>query len=254
MKQITLEQKMRAQGVTRWHIVRTSVKQSLAEHLYGTAMIADTMLMLYARFYLIESASFYRHWRSKIIDRALHHDMLEVLTGDAPSPYKQWCAAMFGRRPPEPSNLMWFEEAYVTAPHAAMTEQLLEALVKLADTVEAYHFIGRYAIDAHGHMVAARLNERLERSQEWMPERFADPEFTLGRTANRTNRGGPITDTGRVDWPAFVDIVFQALNQPPEEISDDESLAGGGLSQVDGEGDRGNGGQDGPDREPGAPG
>lgn len=196
MRQITLEQKIRATGVTRWHIVRTAVKQSLSDHLYSVAMIAESMLAVWSAGRGPDAAQFYHRHRSRIIDKALHHDVLEALTGDCPSPYKKWFKSLTGCDLLDPSHLTCFDTC---ASKASLFDDnnTLDVIVKLADQIEAYHFIDRYAIDDHGRLVASRLKEVLEKVNEWMP-----------------NNG--------TDWAGLVTTTLESLQATPEEISDDD--------------------------------
>lgn len=246
MKRITLEQKIRATGVSRWHIVRTLVPQSLADHAYSVAMIADTALMMFCNTYMSPAVAvhMYKHCRSKLIDKALHHDSLEVVTGDMPSPYKQWSEHMFGKRPTEPLHLGFFDsnaakveqDSVIAIELDAILDILCDGLVKLCDRIESYHFIDRYAADAHGRLVADRLELSIHNANSWMGVCYlCVPAIT--RLAKANEDGGKfycVSPTERdmarkyaVDWAGFAMKIIEALRETPQEISDDDSLAGG---------------------------
>lgn len=70
---------VRTGEVTRWHIVATHRKQTLAEHHYLVTMIAYDMAL---------KLSLSPEDLQIIIMWSLHHDLCEVLTGDIPTPMK----------------------------------------------------------------------------------------------------------------------------------------------------------------------
>ena len=80
--QITIQDHIRASHVKRWHIVHTLTHQTLAEHNYNVATIA---LYLYNEIPVPE-----RHDRDveHLLCHALTHDVVEIRTGDIPTPGK----------------------------------------------------------------------------------------------------------------------------------------------------------------------
>lgn len=257
MRQVTLEQKIRATGVSRWHIVRTAVRQSLADHLYSVAMIAESMLATWSAWYRLDGVKFYERYRSKIIDKALHHDVLEALTGDFPSPYKCWYKGMTGSKIPDPAHLMSFDNMMTYAGNVS-DNTILDALVELADRVEAYHFIRRYALDDHGRLVADRLEATLDQADAWMPRCVIDVLVTHSPhwkntiapfTCHKRAIGQEELNEYRVDWSGFARASLSCLQATPEEISDDE-MARGPLPDQHGDDDSALGGPVGPNREP----
>lgn len=256
MKYITLEQKLRATSVARWHIVKTAVPQSLSDHLFSVAMIAECMLSIFTTYYVIRSVGFYRDFRAILIDKALHHDQLEVLTGDIPSPYKKWLHRQ-GYYVIEPKHLTAFDDR---ATDAGDYNDLLNALIKLSDALEAFHFINRYAIDDHGRLAASRLYDRLLNANEWMPKHtvphrvIGDGDGITGH--GFTHTGGPVMLVGNetcVDWSGFAQEIYKVMTQRPEEISDDDALEGGPIRGVDRSADIGDGWQSRQNREQAAP-
>lgn len=73
---LTIEQKLRASGVTRWHMVRLANRQSLSDHLVDVAMITME-LCIHANM----------DWKNPVLG-ALVHDLHEVMYGDIPTPTK----------------------------------------------------------------------------------------------------------------------------------------------------------------------
>lgn len=76
---LTLEQKLRAGHVTRWHIVRTARAQTIAEHMYRVWVYTGA---------LSEALDLPMGERDLLLHIALIHDRHEVLMGDVPTPGK----------------------------------------------------------------------------------------------------------------------------------------------------------------------
>lgn len=72
--------KLRAQYVKRWHTVRLSHDQSLADHTFNVMIIALELAKRVGRS---------EEERGQILMQALEHDLNEVVTGDIPTPTKK---------------------------------------------------------------------------------------------------------------------------------------------------------------------
>ena len=123
-----------AQNITRWTIVSTIQRQSLAEHLFNVTMIARN---------IAAEADMNDEW---IMKYALDHDLDEIFTGDIPSPAK--------RR----MNLKG-EYKGMSKQHLSAGEQ---AIVKAADLIDAYLFIKHNHHDRHGAQVFRHMETKLE--------------------------------------------------------------------------------------------
>ena len=78
----------RMKHITRWGLMRNSMRESLAEHSYETAVIAHALAVIGAT----------RYQRNidpgHVASVALFHDANETLTGDLPTPVKYYSPAI----------------------------------------------------------------------------------------------------------------------------------------------------------------
>lgn len=72
--------------VPRWGIVRTLKQQSVAEHSYQTALLADWIADRHITHPY--QSGYEGQFRYKVLQCALYHDLEEVFTGDIPGPAK----------------------------------------------------------------------------------------------------------------------------------------------------------------------
>lgn len=133
---------LRASHINRWGIVQTTVRQSIAEHMWRVWQLTT-------------------HWGPlaglnpmEQVDAeqlALTHDLAEIRTGDAPTPHKT---------PALKAHLASIEEQImpqVVQHERACTARTL-ALVKFCDTAEAILFLRVNGLGTH----AAEVQELLE--------------------------------------------------------------------------------------------
>lgn len=104
---------LRASIVPRWSIIKTTRRQSLAEHNYNVSVITK---------YLCEKMEIEESLATKAAVDALTHDYDEIYTGDIPSPAK-------------------------TKEKREVTE-VTGAIIKLADALEAWLFIQHNCADS----------------------------------------------------------------------------------------------------------
>jgi len=139
----------RASDVQRWQIVKTAKQQSVAEHSFGVAMIADRL----ASTILAGTGH-----RGICVMWAMWHDLPEVYTGDIATPLKlhikSQCEsdplATFEGELCGPEYRHWHRMATETHPEVA-------AVVKLADIIESCKFLAQNAMTDHGRDVRAKL-------------------------------------------------------------------------------------------------
>lgn len=126
---------MLASTVKRFSIVKTVHEQSVAEHSFNVCMIARA---------IAKEAGIRDDCR--IIKYALDHDLDEIFTGDVPTPAK---------------IRLGLHNDYNGKSHKLCTAA--EALiVKLADYIDAIHFIVDNGIGRHGEIVSNDITARYE--------------------------------------------------------------------------------------------
>ena len=140
----------------RWQIVRTHRKQSIAEHMYQTAMIAD----LIAR----EVTNWGDDKRNHLIWCSLIHDLPEVMTGDIPTPAKR----KIGTKDIEAE----FWEGRRGKPKKV--DETAAVILKIADLVEASLFVLIEGVDQKAKNIGQNLMmDALELVDKAMPENIS---------------------------------------------------------------------------------
>ena len=151
--------------VKRWGIVRTIKQQSVAEHCFNVQRIAIKLAGLvgvleYERLFEISQA-------------ALHHDDDEAVTGDIPSPAKMY---VHTEKWVDVQARAWYDDA---SPET-------KAIVKLADLLEAYHFLaleirmGNMYVTNHQMGLKTRIMELL--NADWCEKIKHVVVYWMGRT------------------------------------------------------------------------
>jgi 5'-deoxynucleotidase len=136
--------------VRRWHIVQTSREQTLAEHSFAVSVIAGSIAAK-ARW----SGLLHPEKKLMLLQYALSHDLIEVRTGDMPTPYKKYIQMVGGLHILDKANeLVDFEQAAVDR-MAKGTE--VEMFVKIADLVEAIFFLQDNGVGRHAQDVLHEL-------------------------------------------------------------------------------------------------
>lgn len=145
---IKIQDVLRAGHIKRWNIINTTRQQTLAEHLFNVAMIADAL----------SNALEKTEYRDIILAWALIHDVPEVVCGDTPTPTK---------RRMENQGLD-MEKIYdeIDPTYKATKETALEVdfgmpwkIVKAADYIEAYHFLKENGVGGHAKEVAHKIHQ-----------------------------------------------------------------------------------------------
>ncbi|MBB4861292.1 hypothetical protein HNP46_000103 [Pseudomonas nitritireducens] len=118
----------------RWHKARSHRLQMLAEHAYRVTIFCQYLAEIIDPMMDAET-------ELKLLHKALWHDTAETITGDLPTPIKRLLAAFF----PKDQNPIDDLELSVCAPyrraHEAAEGSYLEVILKLADIMDAHHFI-----------------------------------------------------------------------------------------------------------------
>lgn len=139
-----------AQHVKRWHMIRMSDKQSVAEHSYNVAMLTIKMLRDLDRdgTYGITAEE-----QLAVLEWALCHDIHEIEHGDVPSP----SGVDRGRT----EHVFWNKRRREVGPS-------LESMnfVCLMDKVEAYIYFHHHGFDGKrdGKHISDYLRDRVEHS------------------------------------------------------------------------------------------
>lgn len=95
-------------AVSRWNIVHVNRPQSVAEHSFQVVLLVRAICMKIPTLSPVD--------RNMLIMRAIDHDMEEVFTGDMPSTSKQF----------------------------KMPMSRMDCILKLADLIEAEHYLAQY--------------------------------------------------------------------------------------------------------------
>ena len=136
--------KFRAGHVTRWQIVRTSNRQSVAEHSFNVAMIAEELARRAAV-------------TDDVLRWALYNDLVEVYTGDVPTPMRRALERV------HPGIINEVEDGF--APQIAglreATPLRVRRLVKAADLMEAIWYLKHEGLGDHAARVLQTLQMRL---------------------------------------------------------------------------------------------
>lgn len=137
---------LRLTEVKRWGIVATAREQSVAEHSFRVQMLA---IAIYD--YMENGTPHNADDRSAIVSYALMHDMHEIMSGDIntlfkrateaqyPDSYRATIGAMSKRRE-GPRDML----NHADAVERAVKGSVVEAIVKIADLLEAILFITDY--------------------------------------------------------------------------------------------------------------
>jgi 5'-deoxynucleotidase YfbR-like HD superfamily hydrolase len=141
----TVAEFLRASHTSRWSIVQTSVRQNIAEHMYRVWVLVHHWGPL---------AGLDAQQQTQAEQMALTHDMPEIRSGDAPTPwktpeFKAYLSEVERRVYPEGAEL---EEA---AP------PIVRDLLKFCDTAEAVLFLAVNGLGRHAMDVRLLLNEQL---------------------------------------------------------------------------------------------
>lgn len=148
---ITIRDISRTGHVTRWHMVRTSREQNLAEHQYLVTMyareIADKVLNNYTD-----------TDRLNLITWCLEHDTPEILTGDIPTPAKRRLQETFkeGEDPLEDLEDSIASKNYREAKKLVHGTRL-EIVTKLADLIDGVTFIHIEGVTEHSDVIESKL-------------------------------------------------------------------------------------------------
>ncbi len=169
LPKLTLADLARSGHVSRWHSVRTSRDQTLAEHHYMVTRISNRMAKDILGSDLDDSGLL------QIMEYASLHDTPELLMGDLPSPLKRHIEHISGKNNPikaiEHEIAPWLTEMRASI-RRTNPEYLL--IVKLADIMDALVFITDEGIGTHAGKVVQILEgmfaDKLRQAEEEFPQ------------------------------------------------------------------------------------
>lgn len=147
MDPIFTEMDTRLSVITRWVVVNTIKKQSVAEHCFNVERIARRIAM---QWFGIQDAK----TLDTISQIALHHDDDEAVTGDIPSPAKNVLSEAY---------LDAHRDLWYNAPSPE------REIVKLADKMEAYIFLSMETALGNSYIQDYR-NEIAQKIINWISE------------------------------------------------------------------------------------
>ena len=157
LPKLSLADLARSGHITRWHSVRTSRDQTLAEHHYMVTRISNRLAKDIFGSDLNDSGLL------QIMEYASLHDTPELLMGDLPSPLKRHIEQIS-----EANNPIEAIEREVAPWLFEMKEEIQQlhpeylAIIKLADLVDALLFIEHEGIGSHAREVAKGLQEQFQ--------------------------------------------------------------------------------------------
>jgi 5'-deoxynucleotidase YfbR-like HD superfamily hydrolase len=154
---MTLYDFLRAGHVKRWHIVNTACQQSIAEHSFLVAVIA---------MHLHKAMGGSENEVHQTAVWGLFHDAIEIRTGDIPTPAKRLLREADGQVAGEPDIFDRLDVLLLPdAPYfneGTCPSEMSIACVKMADAIEAAHWIRENGLGRHAEIVASGCWRRVE--------------------------------------------------------------------------------------------
>ena len=151
---LTIPELMRASHVKRWQIVLTSRPQSLAEHSFNVAMLAQSIAMRCEDAFLSSEQMF------ELVNWALLHDIIEIRTGDLATPFKDKLRKIGG------DDILDRAESDFDLGYSTLKQKYkgteIEAIVKCADMVDAIYFLGESGLSQQSVRVEWQLRKELQ--------------------------------------------------------------------------------------------
>lgn len=171
-----LKQKLLAPHIQRWTIVPTTRQQNIAEHSHSVAMLAEA---LYRE--LVGPSNVEQEVVFQLYALALWHDMPEVVTGDINSAFKDQLGV--GQTDIEQIESSVCPE--LLRVRAAQKHDWQEAIIKIADQIEAALFLKYWVPDSHwrGDDAKGFVCRKMERLVDLAEK--AHPQFDWNGTTAR---------------------------------------------------------------------
>lgn len=143
---------LRASYTKRWTIINTSRTQSIAEHSFNVTGIAVRLAQAMGW-----SGMLHHSEHMKLVTWALSHDIVEVYTGDIPTPFKRALEQ-------NGANILKAEEQFLKE-YGGMSREVegteVGMIVKMADMIEAIWFLKDHGVGQHAEKVLHGLYDNL---------------------------------------------------------------------------------------------
>lgn len=162
MAEMSIGLKARTAHVKRWQIVRVGREQNLAEHTFIVLLISEEIPNVIG--YVLDEKS-----RLMLHDWAIHHDIIEVVTGDLNTAIKTRIKTKAGKQ------IIDDVESGICDRYDQLKRDvppIIKAIVKCADLIEAIAFLMNEGIGNHADNVRRGIEDTLGRliceySEEW---------------------------------------------------------------------------------------
>jgi 5'-deoxynucleotidase YfbR-like HD superfamily hydrolase len=144
----SFQEVMRLSSIKRWGIIEMSRQQSVAEHSFNVAVISHYLITE------IQDVAISYAMHSQIMLLALTHDLTELVTGDLPTPMKQFVGKAIDE----------MEQSYFPKliDFKGQTSTLIQRIVKIADTIDAIQFAKKFCVDSRREAIIGEMVTRLE--------------------------------------------------------------------------------------------
>ena len=143
---------LKASYTKRWGIVNTSRAQSVAEHSFNVVGIAVRLAKHMEWVGLLHD-----NLAADLVSWAMSHDIVEVYTGDIPTPFKRALEA-------NGADILAAEEQFMKE-YGGMVRNAegtnYGMIVKMADLMEAIWFLKDHGIGSHAKSVLSGLYDQL---------------------------------------------------------------------------------------------
>lgn len=133
---LNLRHKLRACHVKRWHIVECTKVQTVAEHSFNVALLAEEICKLIGAD---------QDFKLMVQRYAIHHDIPEVVLGDLPTSVK----SVFGDDALEEVEKI----SDMLDPLSGMGSPAIHRVVKLADLLDSVIFLAQHGVGTHARKV-----------------------------------------------------------------------------------------------------
>lgn len=151
---LTLTEQLRAGHVKRWQIVQTSREQTLAEHTFHVCVLAGELAIQAKWPGLLDPKQ-----QLELLRWAMYHDLIEVKTGDLASPFKECLREAGGETIIENAERIADKEYYEH--HMRVRGTPIEAIVKIADMIEAAYFLQDNGVGTQAQQVLCNIERSI---------------------------------------------------------------------------------------------